>query len=131
MSQSRLSFALILGFCAIGWQARAQDVEAGQRSFNQCRACHQVGENARNLVGPELNGLLGRKAGSVAGFSYSNANKNSGIVWDDKTFAEYIRNPRAMVPGTKMVFAGIRRDKEIADLTAYLRQFDKDGKKKP
>lgn len=121
--------ALGLGFLAAAGAATAQDLEAGQRSFAKCRPCHQVGENATNLVGPELNGLFGRKTGSVEGYSYSDANKNSGIVWDEKTFAEYIKDPRAKVPGTKMVFAGIKSDKEIADLTTFLKQYDKDGKK--
>ncbi len=89
--------------------AAAQDLEAGQRAFNKCRACHQIGEGARNLVGPELNGLIGRHSGAVAGYSYSSANTK--------------------IPGTKMIFAGIKSDKEIADLTAFLKQFDKDGRK--
>lgn len=108
--------------------ARAQDVAAGQRVFNQCRACHQVGEAAKNGVGPVLNGLFGRHSGTVPGYSYTEANKNSGITWDDAVFAEYIRNPKARIPGTKMAFAGLRDDKQIADLTAYLRQFGADGK---
>lgn len=109
--------------------AAAQDVEAGQRAFNKCRACHQIGEGARNLVGPELNGLIGRHSGAVAGYSYSNANKDSGLTWDEATFAAYIKDPKAKIPGTKMIFAGIRNEKEIADLTAFLKQYDKDGKK--
>ncbi len=109
--------------------ATAQDAEAGQRSFNKCRACHQIGEGARNLVGPELNGVIGRHSGSAEGYSYSNANKNSGLTWDEATFADYIKDPKAKVPGTKMIFAGIRRKKEIQDLIAFLKQFDKDGKK--
>jgi len=109
--------------------ASAQDVAAGERSWNKCRACHQIGEGAKNIVGPQLNGLFGRPAGTVEGYSYSAANKNSGITWDEAVFAEYIKDPRAKIPGTKMVFAGIKNDKEIADLTAFLKQFDKDGKK--
>ena len=107
--------------------AAAQDLEAGQRSFNKCRACHQIGEGARNLVGPELNGLIGRHSGAVAGYSYSNANKNSGLTWDEATFAEYIKDPKAKIPGTKMIFAGIKNDKEIANLWAYLAQYDDKG----
>lgn len=109
--------------------AAAQDIGAGERSWNKCRACHQIGENAKNLVGPELNGLFGRHSGSVEGYSYSTANKNSGITWDETVFAEYIQNPRAKIPGTKMIFAGIKNEQEIKDLTAFLKQFDKDGKK--
>ncbi|MFA6968387.1 cytochrome c family protein [Bosea sp. (in: a-proteobacteria)] len=109
--------------------AIAQDISAGERSWNKCRACHQIGETARNGVGPQLNGLFGRPSGAVEGYSYSAANKNSGITWDEAVFADYIKDPRAKIPGTKMVFAGIKNEKEIADLTAFLKQFGKDGKK--
>ncbi len=111
--------------------AIAQDVTAGERSWNKCRACHQIGETAKNGVGPALNGLFGRHSGSVEGYSYSAANKNSGITWDEAIFADYIKDPKAKIPGTKMVFAGIKNEQEIKDLTAFLKQFDKDGKKAP
>jgi cytochrome c len=109
--------------------AAAQDLAAGERSWNKCRACHQIGEGAKNIVGPQMNGLFGRVAGSVEGYSYSAANKNSGITWDEAVFADYIKDPRARIPGTKMVFAGIKNEKEIVDLTAFLKQFGADGKK--
>jgi len=121
------SLALLLPVLAL--PAAAQDISAGERSFAKCRACHQLGEGARNLVGPELNGLIGRHSGAVDGYSYSAANKNSGLTWDEATFAEYIKDPKAKIPGTKMIFAGIKGEKEIKDLTAFLKQFDKDGKK--
>jgi cytochrome c len=108
-------------------KAVAQDVEKGQRSFNKCLPCHAVGPGAETKVGPELNGLDGRRAGTVASFNYSDANKNSGIVWNETTFKEYIRSPQAKVPGTKMAFAGITNPQEIEDLWAYLKQFDTDG----
>ena len=101
--------------------ASAQDVAAGERSWNKCRACHQIGEGAKNIVGPQLNGLFGRTAGTVDGYSYSAANKNSGITWDEAVFAEYIKDPRAKIPGTKMVFAGIKKPKERKELIAYLK----------
>ncbi|MGQ3355771.1 MAG: c-type cytochrome [Phreatobacter sp.] len=110
----------------------AGDAAAGERVFAQCRACHQVGETARNLVGPNLNGLFGRQAGSVAGFNYSPAFKTPAVaekVWSPENFAVYIRNPREVTPGTRMVFAGIRSENQIADLIAYLRQFGADGKR--
>src|SRR5919205_312728 len=109
--------------------AQAQDAAAGERVFAQCRACHQVGDNAKNAVGPVLNGLFGRKAGSVEGYSYSAANKNSGITWDEATFREYIKDPKAKIPGTKMAFAGLKDEQRVTDLVAYLKQFDKTGKK--
>lgn len=111
--------------------AIAQDISAGERSWNKCRACHQVGETARNGVGPQLNGLFGRHSGAVEGYSYSAANKNSGITWDEAIFADYIKDPKAKIPGTKMVFAGIKNEQEVKDLTAFLKQFGADGKKAP
>jgi cytochrome c len=110
--------------------ALAQDVAAGETSFKKCLPCHRVGEGAKNLVGPELNGLEGRKSGSAEGYSYTEANKNSGIAWDEAQFKEYITNPRAKIPGTKMVFAGISSENERNNLWAYLKQFDATGKKK-
>lgn len=109
--------------------AAAQDVAAGERSWNKCRACHQIGESAKNLVGPQLNGLFGRHTGQVEGYSYSAANKGANITWDEATFAEYIKDPKAKIPGTKMIFPGIKNEQEIKDLTAFLKQFGKDGKK--
>lgn len=123
------SLLAALAVVALTGTSSAQDVAAGQKSFNKCRACHQVGETAKNSVGPELNGLFGRKAGSIESYKYSDAMKNSGITWDDATFAEYIGDPKAKVPGTKMAFAGIKKEGEIKDLTAFLKQFAADGKK--
>jgi cytochrome c len=110
--------------------ARAQDLAAGEQSFRKCLPCHAVGEDARNKVGPVLNGLEGRTSGTIEGYSYSEANKKASIVWSEQTFKDYIQNPMAKVPGTKMAFAGIRNEKEIASLWAYLAQFKADGSKK-
>jgi len=110
--------------------AQAQDPAAGERSFAKCKICHRIGEGAKSLVGPELNGLDGRKAGSVPDFNYSDANKHSGIVSNETTFKDYIKDPRAKIPKTKMVFPGIKDEKEQNDLWAYLKQFGPDGKKK-
>jgi len=110
--------------------ALAQDVTAGKSSFNKCMACHAIGEGAKNKVGPELNGLDGRKSGTVEGYSYSDANKNSGITWGKDVFLEYIKDPKAKIPGTKMVFAGIKNENEANNLWAYVSSFDKDGKTK-
>lgn len=110
--------------------AQAQDAAAGEKVFAVCRPCHQVGETAKNVVGPVLNGLFGRKSGSVEGYNYSEANKNSGITWNEAVFAEYIRDPRAKIPGTKMVYAGLKDEKRTQDLIAFLKQFDASGKKK-
>ena len=110
--------------------AHAQDVAAGENSFKKCLPCHRVGPEAKNLVGPLLNGLDGRKSGTIEGYNYSEANKNSGITWNEAVFKEYITNPRAKIPGTKMVFAGINSENERANLWAFLKQFDASGNKK-
>jgi cytochrome c len=109
--------------------AHAQDAANGEKVFAQCRACHQIGPTAKNAVGPILNGLIARKAGTVEGYNYSPANKNSGITWDEATFREYIKDPKAKIPGTKMIFAGIKDEQKVNDLVAYLKQFDAQGQK--
>lgn len=105
----------------------AQDAQKGAAAFNICLACHAIGAGAQNKIGPELNGLDGRKAGSVPNFEYSDANKNSGIVWNEGTFQDYIKNPAAKVPGTKMIFPGIKNEQQAKDLWAYVSQFDASG----
>jgi cytochrome c len=113
-------------FVAAGFgQANAQEAAAGEKVFAVCKTCHQVGDNAKNAVGPVLNGLLGRKAGSVDGYTYTDANKKSGLTWDEATFTEYIKDPKAKIPGTKMAFAGVKDEQKIKDLIAYLHTFDK------
>ena len=115
----------VLFVAAGSGQASAQDAAAGEKVFLLCKTCHQVGDSAKNAVGPVLNGLFGRKAGTVAGYSYTNSNKSSGITWDEATFSEYIKDPKAKVPGTKMAFAGVKDEQKIKDLIAYLHTFDK------
>ena len=110
--------------------AKAEDLAAGATSFKKCAPCHDVGPTAKNKVGPVLNGLDGRKSGSVAGYSYSDANKGSGITWNDASFLEYIKDPKAQIPNTKMTFAGIKNEDEAKNLWAYLKQYDADGKTK-
>ncbi|HEY8268438.1 MAG TPA: cytochrome c family protein [Xanthobacteraceae bacterium] len=109
--------------------AIAADPAAGERVFRKCLACHAVGEGAQHKVGPILNGLIGRHAGSYPGYNYTDANKNSKFVWDEPTLAKYLKNPKAAIPGTKMEFAGLPREHEIADVIAFLKQFGADGKK--
>jgi cytochrome c len=115
---------------ALAGVAKAQDLGAGEQSFRKCAPCHAVGDGATNKVGPILNGLDGRKSGSVEGYSYSEANKKADITWNADSFKEYIKAPMTKVPGTKMAFAGIKNDTEIANLWAYLDQFKPDGSKK-
>jgi cytochrome c len=122
--------ALIVASSISASAALAQDVAAGKASFNKCMACHAIGPGAKNKIGPELNGLDGRHSGTAPDFSYSDANKNSGITWNEAQFKDYIKDPKAKIPGTKMVFAGIKNEKEVDDLWAFLAQYDKDGKTK-
>ena len=127
----RVLAVAVLGLATTATQAvRAQDVAAGEQSFKKCLPCHAIGPGAKNKVGPELNGLDGRHSGTAPGYNYSPANKNSGITWNEATFKEYIKDPRAKIPGTKMIFAGIKNEKEVDNLWAYLKQFGPDGNKK-
>ena len=110
--------------------AKAQDAAAGEKVYGVCKACHQIGPNAKNAIGPVLNGVIGRPAGSYPGYAYSAANKGSGLTWDESTFREYIKDPKAKVPGTKMIYAGLKDEQNVTDLLAFLKQYDADGKKK-
>lgn len=103
--------------------AHAQDAELGKKVFLKCKACHQVGPDAKNAVGPALTGVVGRKAGTAADYNYSDANKNSGLVWDEATLKVYLKNPAAKVPGTKMTFPGLPNDADIDNVIAYLKTF--------
>jgi cytochrome c len=124
------SALIVIAGMAAASGALAQDAAAGKASFNKCMACHAIGEGAKNKVGPELNGIDGRKSGTAEGYSYSDANKNSGITWNKDQFLDYIKDPKAKIPNTKMAFAGIKNEKEANDLWAFLAQYDKDGKTK-
>ena len=126
MSFSLAGAALLASMSA----SMAQDAAAGEKVFfAKCKICHMPPEAAKNLVGPSLAGVVGRKAGTAPGYHYSDANKNSGITWDEATLKEYLKNPQKMVPGTKMVFPGLESDEDIANVIAYLKQFGPDGKK--
>jgi cytochrome c len=116
-----------------GVSTRAQDAipagrpDAGAVVFKKCMACHQVGPSAENGIAPVLNGIVGRPAGQYPNYNYSSANKSSGLIWDERTLARYLRAPAEVVPGTKMIFAGLKKGQEIADVIAYLKQFGRDG----
>lgn len=111
---------------AVPANAQSGDAAKGQRVFNtQCRSCHTLEKGGSQALGPNLNGLFGRKAGTMEGYQYSDAMKNSGIVWDDTTLAEYNRDPKGKVPGTKMMFNGVKNAGQLADLVAYLKEATK------
>lgn len=130
MKSIMMMFAAVL--IAVG-QAHAQDTvrtgdpEAGANVFKKCMACHKVDPDAKSGVGPTLNGVVGRPAGVYPAYNYSPAMKNSGLIWDESTLTTYLHAPRKLVPGTKMAFPGIKKDQEIADVIAYLKQFDAQG----
>ena len=118
---TRSSLLVVALWLSVPMDADAQDVAAGQKTFNACRACHQIGDHAMNSIGPVLTGVVGRKAGTFPDYRYSDANKNSGIVWDEPTLMEYLRNPQAKVPGTKMMFPGLKKDEDIVNVIGYLK----------
>jgi cytochrome c len=125
-----LSAALILGGGAGALAQPAGDPAAGEKIFRSCRQCHHIGRGATNFYGPVLNGLIDRPAGSVPGYNYSEANKTSGKVWNVPTLTSYLRQPQHDVPKTYMTFAGLKSDKDIADVIAYIAQYDRSGAKK-
>jgi len=118
--------ALVLG---LAWTqpaaAQPGDAENGKDLFKVCRPCHQVGPGARNGIGPTLNGVVGTKAGTIAGFTYSEANKEAGtkgLVWTEDNLFKYLANPATFMPGNKMTYAGMKDETDRRDLIAYLKQ---------
>jgi cytochrome c len=128
--KATLALALLAAAATAQAAQAAGDPAMGEQVFKQCLPCHSIGPGAKNKVGPVLNGIDGRHSGSVADFSYSAANKNSGITWDEATFKDYIKDPRTKIPGTKMIFPGIKDAAQADNLWAYLKQFGADGNKK-
>ena len=115
----------------VAWgQAWAQDAAAGEKDFIVCRACHQIGPNAKIAIGPVLNGIVGRKAGTYPGYTYSDANKDSGITWTPEELNKYLESPQTVVPHTKMIFPGLKEEQKRKDVIAFLEQFGPDGEKK-
>jgi cytochrome c len=121
----RVGLAILIVAMVTAGSAWAQsgDAERGERAFNQqCKVCHSIEKGGPNKVGPNLFGLFGRKAATAAGFSYSSAMEKSGIVWDDKTLADYLTDPKKVVPGGKMVFMGIKKQDQLDDMIAYMKK---------
>ncbi len=104
-----------------GGNAQAQEAAKGKKVFNKCKICHSL-KKGKKKIGPSLYGVIGRKAGTVKGFRYSKAMKKSGVVWDDKSLDAYLTKPKKFIPGTKMTFAGIKKQKDRDNLIAYLKQ---------
>jgi cytochrome c len=123
MKSSGLALIVGVALAASVGAASAQDTAAGEKVFLKCRACHQIGDHARNMVGPALTGIVGRPAGVYPDYNYSDANKNSGLTWDEATLKVYLKDPKAKVPGTKMTFPGLSSDADIDNVIAYLKTF--------
>ncbi len=122
--------ALLAGVrLAAAQDAPVGDPAAGEKTARVCKTCHQFGPGAKNSIGPVLNGVVGRKAGTFPDYNYSDANKNSGLTWDEATLTVYLKNPKAKVPGTKMIFAGFQKDTDIANVVAFLKTLGPDGQK--
>jgi cytochrome c len=118
---------LLLAMAGSAW---AQDAAAGEKDFVVCRACHQIGPGAKIAVGPVLNGVVGRKAGTYPGYTYSDANRDSGLVWTPEELDKYLASPQTVVPHTKMIFPGLKDETKRKNVIAYLGQFGPDGEKK-
>jgi cytochrome c len=123
-----LQLAVLAAMCALPAAAMAAegDPAAGENVFKKCKICHQIGDNAKNQVGPEQNGVVGRKAGSVEGFAYSPAMKEAGekgLVWTDENLHKYLENPKEFVPKNKMAFVGLKVEKDRDDVIAYMKKF--------
>ncbi|MER9326715.1 cytochrome c family protein [Mesorhizobium sp. M0488] len=122
-----IAFFAVVSVVAFTNQSQAQDAAAGEKVFTKCKVCH-IADQDKNKIGPSLNGVVGRTAGTHPGFSYSQAMVaagKSGVKWDEATLATYLHDPKAMVKGTKMAFAGLKQDEDVANVIAYLKQFSK------
>jgi cytochrome c len=120
-------FAVVSVLTFITHPSQAQDAAAGEKVFTKCKVCH-IADQDQNKIGPSLNGVIGRTAGTHPGYTYSQAMiaaGKSGVVWDEATLTTYLRDPKAMVKGTKMAFPGLKKDEDIANVIAYLKQFSK------
>ena len=116
-----IKFCIIaVTFISLALGAQAADKEKGKRVYNICKACHAL-KAGKNKIGPTLHGIMGRKAGTVAKFKYSNAMKNSGLTWDEETLRKYLTKPRKFLKGTRMSFGGIKRDNDMDNLIAFLK----------
>ena len=125
MRKILLASVILISGGTVAAQAADGDAAAGKTVFNVCKACHTIEAGGPNRVGPNLHGIVGRKAGSADGFSYSQAVKDAGYVWDEQKLDTYLKDPKAALPGNKMAFAGVKDDAKRADLIAYLKSESK------
>ena len=121
-SAFRQVFAGLLATIIVVHVAHAGDATKGEKVFRKCKTCHTVEKDGKNKVGPNLFGVVGRKAGAVEGFKYSSAMAESGLTWDEATLNKFLEKPKDVVKKTKMVFPGLRKDDERADVIAYMKQ---------
>lgn len=128
MLKAMIVTALFLSAANTSAQAGG-DAGAGEKVFLKCKACHQLGEDAKNGAGPELNGIIGRVAAEVSGFKYSDAMRTSGITWDEASLRAFLSSPKTKMPGTKMPFAGLKNPADIDNLLSYLKIYDRNGRK--
>ncbi len=122
--------SLMTAATVAGAQDMAGDPAEGEKVFRKCQACHMVGADAEDRVGPVLNGIIGHTAGTREGFKYSPAMQEAGaggLVWTAETIAEFLTKPKDFVKGTKMTFAGLRKEEDVANVIAYLASFGEDG----
>ena len=115
-----IALALALALAPNLASASVQQVESGRRLFQRCVGCHAVGPGAANIYGPQLNGILGRKAGSVPGYAYSAAMKRSNVVWNERTLVAFVRDSDKVVPGNKMRFFNFLSEQQVGEIVAYL-----------
>lgn len=121
MKSSLIGTIILLAYALPAQAQSSGDAQRGAQVFIQCKVCHSL-EAGKNIIGPSLHGLLGRKAGSVPGYAYSPAMKNANVSWDDDTLSKYLADPKAFIPGDKMAFVGIKDPSKLGDLLAYLHQ---------
>ena len=121
---SLLAAALMASVVPLGVAQAEGDAAKGKKVFNKCKTCHSL-EAGKNKIGPSLHGLFGHTAGSAEGFKYSDAMVESGIVWDAETIELFVTKPKDMIPGTKMVFTGLKKEEQRKDLIAYLMEATK------